>query len=393
MTHRGLPRNCLLVAALCMGNARAAVWITEPVAGLTADYSSNPALLYAQHSSQTRGALLIDAPTTYREDAINIQVLPSVRVGNSAGYSSLTSDYARLTLRGEIDSERNSLTVTGQTARDSSLYYNYGLNGSTGVRRDTLLGDISWTRTLTERFNVNTDFNSSRVNYATARDTATLTNYRYSTAAPSIAWAATERSTFSISGDTGLYNSADGATKSINYDIQLGGSRQLTELWSATGSAGYSKEINSIDQFFGRYFFRTYKSQSIGSVFTAGVTRQGQTLTMTASVKRSLVPSGFAFLSRQDSYQFAVHYDKTERWSFDGHVGYLKSIEPVVFGPSSSQSYLDLGVSAAWLVTEKCTVTARASRISAKYTPPAIDVLANGVTVQLSWRFDPIKWH
>jgi hypothetical protein len=54
---------------------------------------------------------------------------------------------------------------------------------------------------------------------------------------------------------------------------------------------------------------------------------------------------------------------------------------------------LDLGLSAAWLFTEKWTVTLGASRVTARYTPPTVDVAASGVTVQLSRRFNRIEWH
>src|SRR5260370_27815338 len=173
MTHRGLPRNCLLVAAMCMGSgAKAGVWVTEPVLGLAADYSTNPGLRYAAHTAETHGAVLIHPPTTYHADSVSLSVQPSFRISDSSGYSSLASDYAHLTAKGEIDSERNSMAVTGQIARDSSLYYNYGVNGNTGVRRDTSLVDVSWVRALTARLNFDLETNSSP---AVHRKSASLT--------------------------------------------------------------------------------------------------------------------------------------------------------------------------------------------------------------------------
>ena len=164
MIHRGLPRNCWLVAAMCIASsARAGVWVTEPVLGLAADYSTNPGLRYAAHTAETHGAVLIDTPTTYHADSVSLSVQPSFRISDSSGYSSVASDYAHLTVKGEIDSERNSVTVTGQIARDSSLYYNYGLNGSAGVRRDTSLADVAWVRALTERDRKSTRLNSSHL--------------------------------------------------------------------------------------------------------------------------------------------------------------------------------------------------------------------------------------
>jgi hypothetical protein len=393
MTRRGLPRNCLLMAAMCMSNgAVAGVWVTEPVLGLAADFSTNPALLYVDHTAETRGAVLIDAPTSYHADSISVTVLPSFRISNSSGYSSLTSDYAHLALKGEVDSERSSLTVTGQLARDSTLYYNYGLNGSTGVRRDTAAVDLSWMRALTERLNFNVDVTSSRVVYGNSASFTTLTDYRYTSVAPALSWNAGARTTLTIVSDAGLYESADGTTKSFNSDLQFGIARQLNELWTLNATAGYSRETNSIKEYFGPFLLGSFRSTNSGTVFTANVTRQGQLASVTAAASRSLVPTGFSFLSLQDSYQVSFHYPRTERWTFDGHVRRLESSEPQVLGSTVDQSYLDLGLSAAWLFTEKWTLTLRASRVTAKYTPPVIEAAASGFTVQLSRSFDPIKW-
>src|SRR3984893_2275066 len=393
MTHRGLPRNCLLVAAMCMGSgAKAGVWVIEPVLGVAAHYSTNPGLRYTAHTTETHGAVLIDTPTTYHTDSVSLSVLPSFRISDSSGYSSLASDYAHLTARGEIDSERNSVTVTGQIARDSSLYYNYGLNGSAGVRRDTSLADVAWVRALTERLNFNLEASSSRVVYGKSGSFTTLTDYRYSSAAPSLTWHTSERTTLTLVGGAGLYESADLRTKSVNSNLELGFTRELTELWVLSANAGYSRETNRIEEYFGPFLLGTFRATNTGSVFMANVTRQGRMLAVTATASRSLVPSGFSFLSLQNSYQLSFNYPRAERWTFDGHVRWLKSQEPQIVGPTTDQSYLDLGLSAAWLFTEKWTLTLRASRLTARYTPPTIDVAANGVTVELSRRFDSVKW-
>jgi hypothetical protein len=394
MTHRGLPRNCLLVAAMCMGSAaKAGVWVTEPLLGLAAEYSTNPALLYTAHTAETHGAVLIDTPTTYHADSVSLLVQPSFRISDSSGYSSLASDYAHLTVKGEINSERNSVGVTGQITRDSSLYYNYGLNGSAGVRRDTSLADVAWVRALTERLNFNLEANSSRVLYGKSGSFTTLTDYRYTSAAPSLAWNTSERTTLTLLGGAGLYESADLRTKSVNSNVQLGFTRKLTELWAVSANAGYSRETNTIEEYFGPFLLGTFRATNTGTVFMANVTRQGPLFDVTAAASRSLVPSGFSFLSLQNSYQLSFHYPRTERWTFDGHVRWLKSQEPQVSGPTVDQSDLDLGLSAAWLFTEKWTLTLRASRVTAKYTPPSINVGASGFAIQLSRHFDPVKWH
>jgi hypothetical protein len=387
---RGRPALlCFTAVAMCIANAsRAGVWGTDPVLGLSSDYSTNPGLLYIDHTAETHAALLIDVPTTYVADAVKFSVLPSFRISNSSGYSSLASDYEHLTLIGEFDTERSTLTATGQLARDSSLYYNYYFNGSTGVRRDSALADLNWVRALTERWNLNVDVDSTRVQYGHSITYTTLTDYRYSSAAPSISWSANERSSFSLQAGIGDYNSLDGLTRSINSNVQLGFKRQLDELWNLSASAGVSRETDKIKTFFG-----PFDSTADGTVFAANVTRQGERLAVSGQASRSLVPSGYAFLSRQDTYQLSASYPTSERWTFNGHVRWLRAENPQLLAPTIDQSYLELGLSAVWLFTEHWTATFMASYVTDKVSPPPTHVDASGFSIQLARHFNHIAWH
>jgi len=153
-----LPCWCVAVTTLC-SSARAGVWGVDPLLGITVDYATNPALLFLQQSSQTNAALLLDAPLSYNADDFEFFATPSFRVGDSKGYSSVTSDYEHLNLKGEFHTERDVLTAAAGLDRDSSLYQDYLTNGTAGVQRDSAIGDFSWDRLLTERVDFNTDFN------------------------------------------------------------------------------------------------------------------------------------------------------------------------------------------------------------------------------------------
>jgi hypothetical protein len=393
MTPRGLPRSCLLAALMCAASVtRAGIWASDPVLGMTADYSTNPGLLYSNYTAETHGAVLIDAPTTYHGDALSVSVLPSFRFSDSEGYSSLASDYAHLTVKGELDSERNTVTVSGQLARDSSLYYNYTVNGGTGVRRDTSAVDAAWARALTERWNFSFDLSSSRVLYGESSSFTTLTDYRYTNLAPSLSWNTGERTTLTLTAGVGLYDTTDLTTKSVNSTLQVGIKRQFNELWSYNVNVGYSRETNSIDLYFGPYLLESLSATNTGTLYSANVSRQGTLLTVSASASRSLVPSGFSFLSLQEFYQLDFRYQHNPRWTFAGFTRWLQSRQPQAFGAAVNQEYLEFEMSAAWLFTEKWTATLSASRVTARYTS-AMDVAANGITLQLSRRFNSLKWH
>jgi hypothetical protein len=406
MTRRrwALLHILIAVAMQRAESAGAGVWVTEPVIGVAAEYSTNPDLLYVPHSSEADGAILIDAPTTYHADNESLSIQPSFRFANRSGYSSLTSDYEHLTAVGEFDTELGTLTATGELARDSSLYYTYSLNGSEGVRRDTTSADAAWSHAFTERLSFNWDINTSRVVYGQSSTITTLTDYHYSNASPALSWAYDERTTVKLLAAVGLYDSTNLETKSVNSNAQLGVVRQLTELWTLTASAGYSRETNSVSTYeyipvyigpfligFEKEFVHLESTEN-GTVFNVNLTRKGERLALTGFGARSVVPTGFAFLATQTNYGVSFDYPRTERWKFDGSVQRNTFKEPQSFGAVVDDTYLSFNLSAAWLVTEKWTLTLQASKVTARYSPPFVDVASTGVSLQLSRHFAPITW-
>jgi hypothetical protein len=134
------------------------------------------------------------------------------------------------------------------------------------------------------------------------------------------------------------------------------------------------------------------RSTNGGTVFSANLTRKAESLSLTAAASRSIVPTGFAFLATQTTYALGFDYPRTERWTFDGNVQRTTSKEPQAFGPVTNDSYLIGTLSAAWLVTEKWTLTLQASKVTARYSPPTYNVASTGVSLQLSRKLDPIVW-
>lgn len=377
---------CLALAMMIIASpSRAGVWGLEPVIGVAADHSTNPALLPAYYAAETHAALLLDSPTTYNADAVKLSVLPSFRLSDSPGYSSLASNYARLNVLGEIDSDRNSLSASGGISRDSSLYHDYTFNGSLGVRRDTATADVKWDRALTERSEFSIDVNSQRVRYAQSSGSAVLTDYSYSSAVPTLSWQISEKTKLTVLGGTGLYQSLDGATKSLNTNLELGFARQLTELWALTANAGISRET---DQF--RTIFGKLESTNNGTVFLASLTRQASLLSLSATASRQLTPSGLAFLSRQDTYEIQAGYPYSERLSFTADARRVNSENPQFVGPAIHQSYSVASLSTAWRWTEKWTLTASATYITTTYAYTATNVAATGITLALSRHFNRI---
>lgn len=400
MTRGWSARFCSLVTAMSIASySDAGIWGTQPVLGISGDYSSNPALLNLPDTAETHAALLLDAPTTYVGDAFKLSILPSFRLSNSEGYSSLDSDYGHLTASSEFDAARNTLTVSGELARDSSLYHDYLLSGSTGVRRDTTMADVNWDHQLTERYEVDTDVNWSRVRYGESVGAPTLVDYKYTSIAPTLAWMQSELGKFTVSASGSRYNSLDGTTESTSANLQLGFAKKLSEIWSLTASAGYSRAKNQINTGEvvleitpdGLVFVRvpvTLKSNQNGSVFAVNLSRQTELLGFSAAVSRQLVPTGFAFLSLQNSYELKATYNESPRWTFSGDLHRVQYQQPEYSGAAANLNITYLQLTAAWQWTEHLTLTVNASRVMEHFAVPSVLVSSTGVSLELARQFD-----
>jgi hypothetical protein len=395
MTSCASARACLsAVAAISFaGFAHAGIWYTEPVLGLAADYSTNPQLLEAAHTATGDAAILLDSPTTYSADAAKLVIDPSFRFSDNSGYASLVSDYEHLTVGGELDSERNSLKATAAAERDSSLYQDYALNGSIGVRQDTALADVTWLRSLTERLSFSLDANYSRVRYGESNGAATLTDYKYTSASPQLSWKAGEATTLTLLGGYSVYDSLDGTTQSDDANLEAGFVRQLGELWTLTVDVGSSRESNQIKEYFGPFYLGTFKATENGAVFSGNLSRQEALTNTTLTASRKLTPSGFSFLSRRDLYELLESYAYSARWTLQGYVRLRKQQDPQFFAPTVERKYFDVGASAAWLVTEHWAVTFSASHVAEKYSPPSFSVAESQISVELARHFNRIVWH
>jgi hypothetical protein len=406
MTSRGAGRRpAWLVAAAMSASSicNAGTWGADPMIGVVGYHSTNPDLLVGSHTVETREALVLDGPTSYKGDAVDFSILPSFRVGDSVGYSSLTSNYEHLTFKGDLKSERDIFAASAGAARDSSLYYNFTQNGLAGVSRESATADASWSRHLTERLAFDADVNESRVRYGRALGAATLVDYSYGVFAPSLSWDASERNKLSLTGGASLYKSLDGTTKSTNLDLQVGFQRRLSEIWSVASLVGFSRSSNTLDTVREYLVFTAngpaivttpiqIKSSQNSTVYSVSLTRQAELLVLTAGASRQLVPSGFAFLSRQQTYELNAAYPRTDRWKLSADLRWLKSQDPSRQGAYAQRTVRYVSISSAWQWTEHWTITFGASRVMENLPAIGPSPSSTDVSIQLSRQFNRIKF-
>jgi hypothetical protein len=371
------------------GKSLASPWSTQPLIGLVGQYSSNPALLQ-DAQSETNAALILNVPLNYDVDNFHFAATPSVRYGNASGYSSLTSDYYHFLTSAQYTDELGSLTATGLVNRDSSLLFDGEVENGVGVRRDTTSADIQWQRLLTERDQLQLDLYGIRTLYAQgdAQDAITsLVDYRYYTFSPAIAFALSERNTLRVIGSVGKYEAIDGVTDSTSYNLQLGFDRQLSELWSIKTTAGYSKSTDRQRFYFNGLLLGSLETNQNGTVYSANIIRHDESLTFNLGVSRALAPTGYAYLSRQESASLSANYVYSERWTFNTSISWRSNNNPIITGGSVEFQYYYGSISASWRWTEQWLMSLEAIKVVEQYGQPTTTGNSTGVSFQISRQF------
>lgn len=396
--------RCLGFAAMLRFScAQAGVWGIDPLIGVVGDYSTNAQLLEVAHTAESDAAVLLNAPTTYNGNGFELSVIPSFRFSNSTGYSAVTSNYERLNVKGEFDTERGVFTASAGIAQDSSLYYDYLTNGGTGVRRDSWTGDLNWDRSFTERLDLDTDVSVIHSRYGEGRGAPTLTDYKYTSIAPTLSWSSSERGRLTVMAGVGRYDSLDGTTSSRDANVQVGFVRQLSEIWSLTANVGYSRALNRFNGDEEILVLTpdgpaieivpfSIESAQNGTVYSLNLGRKGERLSINATASRQLTPTGFDYLALLTAYELTADYAYSERLSFGGDMRYAKSVSPQQLGQNSESIPKFIGINVRWRWTERWTATISASYVTERYAPPPVNVSSSEVSITLSRQFDHIKF-
>jgi hypothetical protein len=247
------------------------------------------------------------------------------------------------------------------------------------------------------------DISSIEVKFGQAVGIATLTDYRDTSVAPTLTWNSSERGKLTVSASVGRYNSLDGASESRSANLQAGFVRKLGEIWSLTANAGYSRALNRLNTQEAFYVLtpeglgieivpiREDYAQN-GTVYSVDLSRKGERLSLDAIASRQLTPTGFAFLSKQNSAELTATYTYSNRWSFSADARYLQALDPQLLGGTITQTPKYLGVSATWRWTEFWTVTVGASRVDERFQPPGNSIGSDEVSIKVSRQFNHIRF-
>jgi hypothetical protein len=376
------------VASVFAGRASAGPWSIEPSIGASADYDTNPGLHVTDVQSEEHVAALVDLPLRYHGDNFEWMLRPNGRLSDSRGYDSLAANYAHLDTSAQYTSDLWSASFIGSLQRDSSLYFVGALANGIGVRRDGAQAQFDFTRNLSARAQVALDGSWSETRYDQPPTLlSVLSNYRYSSAGPTAAYAIDERTTFKLLASAGHYQSLDELTDSKSYSAQLELVRQLTEIWTVTAAAGYSRAINSERIFFGPFYLGTIKANENGGVYSVNLTRAGERFTVNTTVSRALQPTGLAFLARLDTAGASLTFTQSEYWDYSLTGTWQRAVNPVLTGQSIHIRFLNAQAAANWHWTPQWICTVSGGRIGQEYSPPRTSASSWGVTISVTRHF------
>jgi hypothetical protein len=370
-------------------------WSIQPRLGIETDYSSNPLLHETNVRSEQHIAATVDLPLRYDTNVWEFMLRPNGRITNSPGYESLASNYEHVDASAQYTGELNSVSVLGEAARDSSLYYIGGLVNGIGVPRNTGTGTADWTHAVTALTKFQLDASWTHVTYDESARLSELVDYRYWSAGPTFAVQMSERNTLKLLGTYGSYESLNGLTDSRSENLQLGFVRQLTEIWTLSASAGYSRSVNSEKIYlFGFFYLGTETANQNGTVYSASLTRQGERFNFSGGVTRALQPTGLAYLSTQQGVNVTSSYTHSEYWDFALNAAWLKSLNPQVSaGVAQLNSrdltlhYLNTQLVANWHWTPQWIVSLGVTRLTEQYGPPTVSAGSTGVSLSLVRQF------
>ncbi len=312
LTRRAIqPAAALWALPIFLGLPRAGlagVLTLEPEMSLGGEYSTNPALLLDSAKQGEAAVAKIGIPLDWSTDASTWRLAPRGRFGVSGGESGLGARAAYLLGSGEVSSEVSKLTTRAEWSDDSSVLRQpeAGTLLRTDVRQRGLDTSIDWKRVLTERTTFDATVGYQKVDYG-VRPVGTLYDYRVRSGSAQLNRNLSERVTLQVISGRSRYELPESNVVNVSTFQEVGLQWSLAPLWSLKGVVGRSRASAS-----------GQRRAPTGTVYSAGIDRQGLRLSISANVQQSLQPSGFGSTVRSRESSARASWGFTERLS-----GYL----------------------------------------------------------------------
>jgi hypothetical protein len=329
-----------LVGALAAGvgaPAAAGIWTVEPRFGASAEYASNPQLREPAASGYG-GFLDLSLPVAYTADAVRVELSPRTRLAAAHGdyYSGQDAYYfgARLVR----SSERATLTADARWAEESNatLEPAAGTLTRVDVPRRTTTASVDWSRDLTPRLSLDTRLDADDVAYGDGRRVG-LYDYRDAQGSATVSYAFRELHRLQLVTGASRYRYSQLDASNSTAFVQGGLTGQWSPRWSYSLLYGWSRVSRSGSA-----------EHPSGAVYVAKLGRDAPRWQASATVTRSLQPSGFGTIARSTESSVQAMWRLTERQSLSGTLRSARTTDAFRTLALSDRRYRSASVAWQW---------------------------------------------
>lgn len=369
--------------ALMSSAAGAAQWTITPHVAWGANYQDNPQL--ALQDSQATGAASLDARATLTRVAEATQFSAAPRI-SAVRYPEdrQLDNYGRgLALAYQYESERNTWSIAGDTARDSTLTTELEDTGFVQERKWRPSWNISptWSRVWSDSVSGQISVGYSDVAY---EDAPLLADYSYRNINAGVNWESGERAQWGASLTAARLDAPIYRNISDDYGVQV----SFAFAWSDTQRLKVSGGARSNDLQLAPPGRQRIHEQARGWTLDAAYDVELEFNTWHAQATRSVDPSGVGVLVQKDKLLFTLAHWFTEQVSGGLSLTLLQTEELQREKFSARRRYARTGMQVNWVWTPTWTLGAGYGYTQQQYEGDDV-AQAHSVQFTLTWQGEP----
>lgn len=368
------------------GPAAAGEWEFTPSSRLSPGYTTNPRLLPAGGRDVYVNVGELAALASVTTERATLSLSPRATFSRFQGDDALDSNDQFLGVASSWKSERTFWAGSAQLSRDSTQVSELGTTGivDSNRRREFIALDAGPRLQLSESgaAGMRLQWQDSRYIDAAASG---LVDYSYGAATVFGESRFSERALLRLGARAGVLQSPARVRDSKDADLTLGLDYELGPLWRTSVTAGPSWADSGLEQ-------------DYGYLFTADVTRHGETVQLKAGVSHKLNPTGRGLLTQADAIDLGASRELSERVAVGITGQYLRNQDIFNLANATGQQvrfyevdgWLSWRITQGWTAmlslggrTQDVLASGAASRSSADSYRASFSLAWNGRTVTL----------
>ncbi|WP_372521494.1 surface lipoprotein assembly modifier [Sulfuricaulis sp.] len=385
----------------------AAEWTVEPSALFGLIYNDNINLTTQPHDSVNGNVITPRLDLGMHTQAWQVTGSAEASRIRYSGDSGLDRNDNAFSLSSAYHSERNTWQLDANSTRDTPLAGQQTSADTGAVQTQTIRESHgfspSWTRMLTENIKLQLMYQLNDTSYVNGQSVG-LYDYRYSTASTTLSNQLSENSQVFVTGSYSSFHVPATGNDSTTRSFQVGITQNFSESMKGTLQAGARRTETLIQggqpvytRFstpFGVVLIQTgvtsdARSQVTSSVFSGSLEKKYELTRMSASLSRSLVPSGSGSVVLQDSFDFGLNREITSRLSAFINLNSLKisNDQSNISNNNNVYYHAETGVNWAWSQEWSLNMSYGYSRVKRE----SEDKAATGNAVYLTLIYRPLK--